>query len=529
MLAGVAGVTIHRFAGFELDASRRELRRAGEVRPLQPQAFAVLDYLVRNRQRAVPKRELLDELWPDSTVGEGSLQRAIHLVRTALDDDGTLIRTVPKLGYRFAGEVEQVTASGPAPFQPRFARSGDVHIAYCTLGEGDVDIVLVPGWAFPMRGFLDHPELRSAIDELTGLGRVILFDKRGTGLSDRVGDLPGLEQRMDDLRAVLDAVSSPGAVLVGYSEGGPLCLLFASTAPERIRGLLLVAAFARWAASGDYPHGWPGDAVERLRNYIRRSWGAGETIRATVESRASDPDIIAWAARAEQEGASPGAALALMEMNLQIDVRPLLPSIAVPTVVLHHTDDPVIGAANSRYLAARIPGARYHEVAGSDHVFFFEDRDRMRDAIEWLLARDHAGPAEQVLSTVLVIDDDADLPGSEVDELGARLRAVREGDRLWSFDGPQRALELADALATRLDSARIGVHTGGVRRGAAGLTGPAVEVATALAETASPGEILCSRVVRDLVSGAPHRFEDRGEIAPAGADRIATVALIRKP
>jgi pimeloyl-ACP methyl ester carboxylesterase/DNA-binding winged helix-turn-helix (wHTH) protein len=379
---------IHRFADVELDLSRREVRRSGEVCTLQPRPFAVLAYLVRHRDRVVSKQELLEQLWPDVTVTESSLQRAVSLARAAIADDGRCLRTVPKVGYRFVADVETTgTPAREAPLRPRFVRNGDVHLAYHVIGDGDTDIVVVPGWVFPMRAFFDHPRLAGWIRSVARLGRVILFDKRGTGLSDRVKTLPSMEQRMDDLRAVLDEVGSQRAILVGYSEGAPLSVLFVTRYPARTAGLLLAGAFARWASAPDYPDGWSPGRFADLRGYISRSWGAGETMRAIVASQADDPEVRAWAARAEQEGASPGAALELMEMNRQIDVRAILPDVAVPTVVLHHRHDAVIGVGNARYLATHIPGARLMEIDGADHLFLFEGADHFDEALRWLLRK----------------------------------------------------------------------------------------------------------------------------------------------
>lgn len=525
---------IYRWAGFQLSTDTRELWGDGQPVALQPQALAVLEYLVRHRHRAVPKRELLEALWPDAVVGEGSLRRAIHGARTALGDGGDSIRTIPRLGYRFVAEVDEVEEAASAGFRPRFVRSGEVHIAYHTIGDGEIDLVLVPGWAFPMRAFLDHPELRQAIHELGELGRVVLFDKRGTGLSDRVKDVPRLEQRADDLRAVLDVVASQRAVLLGYSEGGPLSLLYASMHPERIHGLVLVGSFARWAAAPDYPCGWSPEVIERLRDYINRSWGAGETIRAIAESRASDPLVAAWAARAEQEGASPGAALDLLQMNLQIDVRPLLPVISVPTAVLHHTGDAVIDAACSRDLAARIPRARLDERQGLDHVFFFEDRDRILAAIRWVLSQDREPKKARFLSTVLVAVSEGLAGSIEVAEVVARYRGLPAGGRMtFSFDGPERAVscghELALLAASTGDAIRIGVHAGEVDRDEGGLVGEAVDTASAIARAAHPGEVWVSRVVRDLLHGSPLRFDERSTIELAGGHRTEVLASPTAP
>jgi pimeloyl-ACP methyl ester carboxylesterase len=323
-------------------------------------------------------------------VTDGSLQRAISLARAALDDDRSRIRTIPKLGYRFVGQVEvdgtALAAVRHHEFQPRFVRSGDVHIAYHTTGEGPVDLVFILGWVMSMRTLLEHAEVAPLIKRLSRLGRVIMFDKRGTGLSDRVKTLPTVEQRVDDLRAVLAAVGSTDAILIGASEGGALALVYAATMPERLRGLLLVSTFARWAAAPDHPHGWTPEMVQRLRTYIATRWGHGDSMRPAFATRASDPATIAWAARAELLGASPGAAQDVLNMNLQLDVRPVVPTISVPTVVLHNTHDAMCSVENGRYLAAQIPMARLVEVDTNDHSFVFEGADAFVAAVDSLLA-----------------------------------------------------------------------------------------------------------------------------------------------
>jgi pimeloyl-ACP methyl ester carboxylesterase len=380
-----------RFGAYELDPARRELRVAGEPRPLQPQVFAVLAYLVRNRHRVVPKEEILRELWPDAVVTDASLQRAVSLARRALRPaDRGLLRTHARQGYRFVGELAEVEpdpvdAAADAP--PRYVRCGNVHVAYRTVGQGPLDVVLVLGWSLGMRAALELRGVSEIVRALSARARVILFDKRGTGASDRVKALPQLPQRVQDLEAVLDAVRSPGAVLVGFSEGGPLALTFAVTRPLRVRALALVGAFARMSAAPDHPAGWTDGEIAELRAYVARGWGSGATMRALVPARHLTPPLRAWAARAEQEGSSPGAALDLLEMNLRIDVRPLLPRVRTPTLVLHATADRVVRVGNGRALAAAIPGARLVELPGEDHAFVFGGRPTLERELVALLER----------------------------------------------------------------------------------------------------------------------------------------------
>jgi pimeloyl-ACP methyl ester carboxylesterase/DNA-binding winged helix-turn-helix (wHTH) protein len=378
-----------RFGAYELDVARHELRVEGKVRPVQPQVFAVLAYLVRHRDRVIPKEELLRQLWPDAAVTDASLQRAVSLARRALRPaDKGLLRTHARVGYRFAGDAvadgdEEAALSGP----PRYAACGDVHLAYRVLGSGPMDVVLVLGWSLGMDSALRLGGAAELVAALSGRARIILFDKRGTGASDRVKVLPRLAERVDDLGALLDAVQSHGAILVGFSEGGPLSVAFSATRPSRVRGLALVGAFARMAAAPDHPHGWSDPEIASLRAYIQKAWGSGATMRALVPERHLTRGVRAWAARAEQEGASPGAALDLLEMNLDIDVRPLLPRVQAPAVVLHATGDRVVRVGNGRALAAAIPGASLVEMPGDDHAFLFGGRPSLERALTALIDR----------------------------------------------------------------------------------------------------------------------------------------------
>jgi pimeloyl-ACP methyl ester carboxylesterase/DNA-binding winged helix-turn-helix (wHTH) protein len=400
--AAIVAPVRYRFGGYELDLPQRELRHQGRPQSIQPQVYSLLAYLVEHRSRVVPKHELLDVIWPDAVVTEGSLQRAISLARSALKHDSReFIRTFARHGYRFVAEVlaDEGGVASPRPqasarptFKTRYVASGDVHVAYQTLGDGDLDLVLVLGWTFPMQALVALPEGLDLVQRLTGIGRVVLFDKRGTGLSDRVKALPTLAQRMEDLKAVLDEVGSERAILVGLSEGGPLCVAFAHAHPERVSGLALVGSFPRMASAPDYPQGWKRSEVARLRGYVRGHWGKGATVLAFASERASDLDVRSWAASAEMTGASPGAALDLLEMNLQIDVRDRLAELRVPTVVMHAAADPVIDFANGQYLAEHIPAARFVELPGADHTGLFEGRGRMVEELRALATR-HASRA----------------------------------------------------------------------------------------------------------------------------------------
>ena len=519
-----------RFLDYELDTAGKELRRGDERIDLQPRVYATLEYLVRHRDRAVSKEELLREVWPDVIVSDSSVQRAVSLLRSALGH-GEAIRTVPRHGYRFAARVNASRPTTSGQFRPRFVQSDGVHVAFHTIGEGDVDLVVIPGWVFPLRAFLDQPEIAVWLEELSRFGRVVLFDKRGTGLSDRVKELPTIEQRVDDLRAVLDAIGSRKALLIGASEGGPLALVYAASFPERVQGLLLCSSFARWSSSPDHPHGWTRQVVAGLRRYVGTNWGRGDTIRAIVQSRADEPAITEWAARTEQEGASPGAARELMEMNLRVDVRNLLPSITVPTVVFHHRHDSVISVDCGRFLAEQIPGARWVAGDGVDHMPFFQGRELFFDSVAWLLGQTRE-PVDRFLTTILALRPHGSSPASP--ESFGGTPTGREGT--WSFDGPQRAIRCGLALvaADDVDSSgiHIGIHIGEVERRIAargGLTGGqlkgnAIEVACAIANSAPAGEVWVARVVRDLVYGSSLCFQPRGDVDLGGGRTVAVLA-----
>jgi pimeloyl-ACP methyl ester carboxylesterase len=519
------------FDEFELDPARRELRVDGEARPLQPQVFDLLLYLVENHERVVPKQELLETLWPDTIVTESSIQRGVSLARSALGERGpALIQTFPRQGYRFVGKIrEDKKPSSGQTLQPRYARSADVHIAYATLGDGETDIVVVHGWIMPMRAMFQHPKTRAAMEALSEIGRVIMFDKRGTGLSDRVKELPSHEQRMDDLRVVLDACGSKNAILIGSSEGGALAMLYAAMYPERVRGLVLCGAFARMTKTADYPYGYAPEEMEKLKGYIRGAWGKGASLRAIAPSMLSDPDFVDWVMFAEQEGTSPGSALDLLEMNIRIDLRALLPTIRVPTVVLQAADDKMIHPANGPYLAEHIPNARYVEAAGDDHVFFFRNQREIVDAVRWVLLQEPPAPeGDRFLSTVLVAH-----PHGEIDDVAWLTEVQRfrgqavAGKPEAYFDGPIRAIRCGVALAEGAPVS-FGVHTGEVVRRDATVGGAAFRVAEAIAAKTPPGEVRASHVLVDLVPGGDLEFEDTGHSVPVQGREIAMLSVQAK-
>jgi len=305
--------------------------------------------------------------------------------------------------------------------ETRYASSDGVSIAYQTIGDGPIDIVAVPGWVSNLDAFWEEPSVEAFWRRLASFSRLILFDKRGTGLSDRVAELPSLEVRMDDVRAVLDAVGSERAAVLGISEGGSMCALFAATYPERTSALVMLGSFARLTLALDYPFGRSPEASDEFLRAIERDWGKPVGIELRAPSRIADERFRQWWARYLRASASPSAAATLVRMNMQIDVRPVLPSIRVPTLVLHAVGDRAIPVENGRYLARMIQGAKLVEVRGSDHLPYTEDAEAILDEIEeFLTGVRHHAETERVLATVLFTDI-----------VGATEKAGVLGDRRW--------------------------------------------------------------------------------------------------
>lgn len=422
--------------------------------------------------------------------------------------------------------------------ETRYAKSGDIHIAYQVVGEGALDLVFVHGWISHIEHMWEEPSLARFLSRLASFSRLILIDKRGTGMSDPVplDRLPTLEQRMDDVRAVMDAADSNRAALFGTSEAGALHCLFAATHPDRTAAIILLNSYARLAWSDDYPWGMrPGDA-EGLLQLIEKDWGKGVAFEALVASQADNAVMRAWWSRYQRLAASPGAAVTLLRRAFDTDTRAVLAAIRVPALILHRDGDPFTGPVHGRYLAEHIPGARYVELSGSDHLFFSENADRLVDEIqEFLTGVREAKEAERVLATVLFVD----LVGSteEATRLGDRrwrdllaafyaalraeltrfrgLEVDTAGDGLFAtFDGPARAIRCGAAMTAAVRGlglqARVGIHTGECERIAEKIGGIAVHIGARVAALAKPGEVLVSNTVKDLVAGSGLRFEDRG-------------------
>jgi len=362
--------------------------RCGEEVRLRPRAFQLLCHLIENRGRLVSKEELLKTLWPGTYASDDSLVQVLSDIRQALGSEcQRVITTVPRRGYRFDAPVnEGEGAPLPPPLavpKTHYALSGELSIAYQVLGNGPIDLVHVPGWVSHLEYAWEEPSLASFYRGLSKFSRLILFDKRGTGLSDRAAGLPNIQQRMEDVRAVMDATSSRRAVVFGWSEGVGMAITFAATYPERTIALVLFGAFAKRIWAPDYP--WAPTPEERKKTYydtIERDWGGPVGIEQIAPSRADDRAFRDWWGTYQRRSASPSAALALARMNTSIDVREFLPRVRVPALVMHRTHDRDVKIEEGRYIADRIPGAQFIEFHGEDHLPFASDIDSVLRSTE---------------------------------------------------------------------------------------------------------------------------------------------------
>ena len=422
--------------------------------------------------------------------------------------------------------------------ETRYARSGDLHIAYQVFGAGSVDLVIVPGFISNVEETWDNPSAARWLDRLSRFARVIAFDKRGTGLSDRVEAVPSLDERMDDARAVMDAAHSERAVLLGISEGGSLATLFAASHPDRCTSLILYGAFAKF--SGWYP---TEEKLAAFYRYVEEKWGTGESVRKYAPSLADDAGFKKIWARHERVGATPAAAKALMRMNQEIDISGVLSAIRVPTLVIHRTEDIAVGIEDGRFLAQHIPHARLAEFAGADHLpYIGENADDIADEIEEFVTGSRpAVEVDRVLSTVLLtdivastkrasdlgdrrwrtlLDQHDDLVRQEISRFrGREVKSLGDGF-LATFDGPARAVRCATAIVEAARAlgleVRCGVHTGEIEMKGEDIGGIAVHIAARIAALAEGGQVLVSRTVRDLVAGSNLRLEERGAYALKG-------------
>jgi class 3 adenylate cyclase len=445
-----------------------------------------------------------------------------------------------ELGVKAAPVAKRGAASAPLRPPVLYAQSDELSIAYQVTGAAGPDVLLVPGFVSHLEKDWEEPRHAAFLDRLGSFSRLIRFDKRGTGLSDRPEGLPDLEARMDDLRAVQDAAGSTDAIVFGYSEGGPLSILYAATHPGRVRALVLFGAFVKRSdPDDDYP--WAPTAAERSAyiDSLTGEWGFESDMKIMCPS--ADDAMARWWGERCRAAASPGAIRALMQMNSSIDVRDALAAVHVPTLVVHRGTDFDVRPEEGRYIAERIAGARYVEIPGRDH-FVAIDPDQILDVVEPFV-REHAGEAvpeptsdDRVLATVMVTDlvDSTRTVARLGDRAWAELverhhRIVRSllarhrgeevddaGDGFLAlFDGPARAIRCGRAIARELGAlglpVRIGLHTGEIERAGRAARGIAVHLTARIAAAAAPGEVLVSATTHDLVAGSGLAFADRGE------------------
>jgi class 3 adenylate cyclase len=439
--------------------------------------------------------------------------------------------------------------------ETRYARSGEVSIAYQAFGEGPPDIIWVSGVISNVEYQWAEPRFASYLRRMGAFGRIIRFDKRGTGLSDSVGGVPTLEQRMDDVRAVLDDAGSERAIVLGAVEGSPIATLFAATYPERTIALVLYGSYVKTVWAPDFP--W----APRFEDWVKaideaaRGWGTRAYCDETIAklTPTADEDFRRFWGAYMRFGASPAAAAALMQMNMQIDVREILGAIRVPTLILHRRGDPVVDVNQSRYMAERIPAARYVELEGVDQIPFVGDAEAVLREVEAFVKGVHdSAEADRMLATVFFTDIvDSTKRAAELGD--QRWRELLEAHRtvirgllarfrghevdtagdgfLATFDGPARAVECAceaiDATAELGLELRVGLHTGECEVSNGHVTGIAVHIGARVAAEAGPGEVVVSQTVKDLVAGSQLAFAERGVVELKGVPgewRLFTVA-----
>jgi pimeloyl-ACP methyl ester carboxylesterase/DNA-binding winged helix-turn-helix (wHTH) protein len=585
---GLSQNKVYRFDCFRLAAAERSLFEGDKAIALAPKAFDTLLLLVENAGKVLSKERLLAEIWENSFVEENNLAQNISILRKALGEGQGIkyIETVPKFGYRFVGDVSSESSDfnnvsddteviertrarifvddeggsfgglsmplrtiadghfaaelAPARPETHYVQNGDVNIAYQVIGSGPVDVVFVMGWVSHLEYFWKEPSFASFLERLASFSRLILFDKRGTGLSDRVpiNELPTLEQRMEDVHAVMDAVGSDRAVLIGVSEGGPMCSLFAATYPERTSALVMIGTYAKRIRDDDYPWAPTEEQRQAFFELMQSDWGKPVGIEERAPSSANDPAFRDWWAEYLRMGASPGAAVALTKMNAEIDVRNVLPSIRVPSLVIHRSGDLCLKVEEGRYVASQIPGCKYVELGGKDHLPFVGDQDEILDEIEkFVTGARFAGEYDRVLATVMNVHfvdlPCADDPAAFLFQTKTYVRRQLElfkgkevsyenGGVMATFDGPARAIRCAEAVAESTAqlgvSVKTGLHTGECDVVDGRYSGFAVELAQKIAAESEIGNILVSRTVKDLVAGSGLLFKEFGVRAFDGVE-----------
>lgn len=426
--------------------------------------------------------------------------------------------------------------------ETRYTKSGNVNIAYQVVGNGPIDLVIVMGWVSNVEYSWEEPSLSNFLTRLSSFSRLIIFDKRGTGLSDRVSELPTLEQRMDDVRAVLDAAGSKTTALFGVSEGGPMCALFAATYPERTTALVIYGSYAKRIWAPEYP--WAPTPEERQEVYkeVEKNWGGPVGIESLAPSASNDERFKNWWATYLRRSASPGDAVALLKMNTNIDIRNILPAIRVPTLIIHRVKDQDMKIEEGRFIASKIPEAKFVELEGTDHLPWAGDYQKLLDEVEMFLTGElKQAETERILATVLFTDI-----------VGSTTHAIELGDTRWhyllkshhdivrkqldrfkgkeidttgdgflaTFDGPARAIRCACAIRDSVHQLgieiRAGLHTGECELMGNNVGGIAVHTGARVMSKAGNDTIWASSTVKDLVAGSGIQFESKGKFSLKG-------------
>jgi class 3 adenylate cyclase len=422
------------------------------------------------------------------------------------------------------------------PADTHYARSGDVHIAYQVFGDAPLDLVIVPTWISQVEHLWEEPRVVDFLERLSSFARLILFDRRGSGLSDRAVGAPTLEGQMDDVLAVMDAAGSRRAAHLAQLEGGPMALMFAATHRERSSSVVLFSSWARLTRAPGYDCGNTPEEREALIGGMLHRWGSGRRGPLLVPSLADDQKFAAWFGRLERLAADPGAAGAIMHLIGRYDVRDVLPTVEVPTLVMNRREDALIDRCHSLYLAENIDGARHIEMPGGDTLLPFGDIGPVVEEIEeFLTGTRRVRASGRVLATVLftdivestrlaaelgdrrwrgLLDRHSDVAGRALDRYrGQRIKSTGDG-LLATFDGPARAIRCAQSMTGELERdgipIRSGLHTGEIELVGDDVAGLAVHIGARVCEAARPGEVLTSSTVRDLVVGSEIRFADRG-------------------
>jgi pimeloyl-ACP methyl ester carboxylesterase len=427
--------------------------------------------------------------------------------------------------------------------ETRYALSGDVRVAYQVVGDGPRDLVLAPGFVSNLELAWEHQPYERFMRRLASFARVIVFDKRGSGLSDPVGEAATLEERVDDIRAVMDAAGAERADVFGWSEGAAIAAVFGASRPDRVSALVLYGSFARGTPAEGYPWAVAPDGWELwLQEDEDEWWGQGFSLMTFAPSRFEDEALVRWWGRFERQSMSPRMARGVIRLDMELDIRDVLPSVRLPTLVIHRTDD-ILPVEGARWLAEQIPDARFVELGGEDHWPWITDPDEIVDEVEeFLTGERHEHELDRVLATVLFTDI-----------VGSTERATALGDRRWrdlleqhdrlvrrelgrhrglevkttgdgvlaTFDGPARGINCARAICAQVRplgiEVRAGLHTGECELRNGDVGGIAVHIGARVAGMAGPGEVLVSGTVKDLVVGSSFAFTDRGTHSLKGA------------